>query len=282
MDRTRPDPPFEIFTACRKRDLVTLGHAVNGFRKHLKFENIVVATGHENFGSFERVLGTAVTLIDEDSLIPGMTLDQVRKLKIPFFPQAAGWYFQQLLKYAWSFQNSQVRHFLIWDADTVLLRPLSFFDEENRVLMTKATEYHALYFETFERLFGFPANYEFSFISQHQMIDKMKLQEMLASIHARHPSSLNWAWAILEALPSEGDNLFSEYETYGHWMKHFHPDSLQYRNLPWLRDGTQAAGFPPKEKELERLARDYFFVAFEQRARPLRNMLSRLRQRLGV
>jgi hypothetical protein len=270
------DIPFEIFTACRSRDLVTLRYAVERLQTHLEPENIVVATAHENFSRFERVLGTAVKLVDEDKLIPGMTLASVRQLPIQSFPRAAGWYFQQLLKYAWCFRNTPIGHYLIWDADTILLKPLDFFDEQGRILMTKSSEYHAPYFETFEKLFGVPASYEFSFISQHQMVDKTLLQEMLNSIAARFPASLNWAWAILQTLPSTGNNLFSEYETYGHWLKHYHPDRLSYRDVPWLREGTEVAVFPPSEKKLDELAERYFFVSFESSRRPFKKVISRL------
>ncbi len=273
-------PPFEVFIPCRKRDLVTLRHAVDGLRRHLGPLNIVVATARKDFRAFEQAFGATVTLVDENELIPQMTLAQIQALPLPHFPRAAGWYFQQLLKYAWSFQNTGNGYFLIWDADTILLRPLSFFDAEGRVIMTQATEYHAPYFATFEKLFGFPAPYEFSFISQHQMIDKSRLQEMLKSIEARFPSCPNWAWAILQALPPQGPNLFSEYETYGHWMKRFHPEEMAYRNLPWFRDGTEVAGFPPRPRELEKFSRDYFFVAFEARERPLKKVWSFLKRRL--
>lgn len=270
------DLPFEVFTACRSRDLVTLRYAVERLRIHLQPVNIVIATAHENFSLFEKALGGAVQLVDEDKLIPGMTLAGIRKLPIQYFPRAAGWYFQQLLKYAWCFQNTNIGHYLVWDADTILLQPLDFFDEQGRMLMTKSKEYHAPYFKTFEKLFGVPASYEFSFISQHQMIDKILLQEMLNSIAARFPASPNWAWAILQTLPSTGRNLFSEYETYGHWLKHYHPDRLSYRDVLWLREGTEVAGFPPGEKKLEELAKRYFFASFESSKRPWKKMISRL------
>jgi len=275
MERMQ-DIPFEVFTACRSRDLVTLCYVVEHLRTHLKPKNIVIATAHKNFVSFEKVLGAPVSLVDEDKLIPSMTLASIRQLPIQFFPRAAGWYFQQLLKYAWCYQNAGIGHYLVWDADTIPLKPLNFFDEQGRTLMTKASEYHAPYFATFERLFGVPATYEFSFISQHQMVDKMLLQEMLNSIATRFPASLNWAWAILQSLPREGKNLFSEYETYGHWLKLYHPDKLRYRDVPWLRQGTEVAGFPPSEKKLKDLSERYFFVSFESSKRPLKRMISRL------
>ena len=269
--------PFEVFAACKGNDLVTLRYAIERLRLHLKPQSINIATAHKNFGSFEKVLGSSVNLVDEDKLIPDMTLDALRQLPVPFFPRAAGWYFQQLLKYAWCFQNPKVGHYLIWDADTILLKPLDFFDEQGRVLMTKATEYHAPYFAVFEKLFGVPAAYEFSFISQHQMMDKKLLQEMLASIAARFPQSLNWAWAIMQALPPTGQNLFSEYETYGHWLKQYHPDTLRCRDVPWLREGTEVVGFPPNERKLEKLAKSYYFASFESKNRPWKKTLSRIR-----
>src|SRR5882762_7103078 len=146
------DIPFEVFAACRARDLPTLCLAVEGLRTHLRPVRITVATARQNFRAFQKALGRSVELADEDELIPDMTLDSIRSMPIPSFPRGAGWYFQQLLKYSWCFKNPEIGHYLVWDADTVLLRPLDFFDDQGRVLMTKSSEYHPPYFATFEQL----------------------------------------------------------------------------------------------------------------------------------
>jgi len=144
---------------------------------------------------------------------------------------------------------------------------MSFFTPEGQLIFTKADECHAPYFETYRRLFGCDAPYEFSFISQHMPVRKSRLREMLELIERRLPGNNNWAWKIMRSLPSQGINLFSEYETYGHYMKQRHAGEIVFRDVPWLREGTKIYGFPPKNRDINALAENYSFVAFEARDR---------------
>lgn len=257
--------PVDVFLASRARDLPTLKLAISGLRDFCAVQDIIVAARSEEVLEMQRRLGDAAQVWDENKMIPGMTIDELRKLPITSFPKGAGWYYQQLLKYAFCFHRETEDDYLIWDGDTIPLRPMEFFDPQGRLIFTKGNEYHAPYFETYQRLLGCDASYEFSFISQHMPVRKSHLREMLALIEQRVPSEGNWAWKIMRSLPSQGINLFSEYETFGHYMKQRHPDETVFRDVPWLREGTKTYGFPPKKRDLRAMAKNYFFVAFEAR-----------------
>ena len=86
---------------------------------------------------------------------------------------------------------------------------------------------------------------------------------MLARIEANFPESGSWAWKIMHHLVGEGGNLFSEYETLGHYVKAHYPERASFRELSWLREGALGSYGAPSQKYLERLARDYYFAAFE-------------------
>ena len=60
-------------------------------------------------------------------------------------------------------------------------------------------------------------------------------------------------------------NLFSEYETYGHYLKLHYPERMVVRQLTWLREGTEQYGFPPTEKVLSKLGKTYVYAAFESK-----------------
>src|SRR5262249_37185497 len=124
--------------------------------------------------------GTEV--IPEDEFIPTMTLEQLRTLAVPGFPRAAGWYFQQLLKLQFAFVDLTEDYYLIWDADTIPLRPMQFFTAEGKMLLTKADEFHEPYFDTYRTLFGTEPRREFSFIAQHMLVQKSIAREMLSRI----------------------------------------------------------------------------------------------------
>jgi hypothetical protein len=274
---------MQIISACLARDLPVYRATYQSLRRHLPGSDIHVVTKKEDFPKFKEACGPELTLWDEAELVPHMTLGELRKMPFPFFPKGAGWYFQQFLKFAFvTVANDRDKHFLIWDADTVLLRTVEFFDDDGRPYYTKATEHHLPYFETFDALFDEPAIREFSFISQHQIINKTILRDMLSEIELRHPKSKNWAWAIMENLRGKGSNLFSEYETYGHYLKSRHPDSFVIRNLDWTRNGGKFAGNPPQQEKIGELGSRFDFAAFEVSHSLRRKIFYKLKKIIGL
>ena len=195
-------------------------------------------------------------------MIPDMTLAALRELPVEPFPKSAGWYYQQLIKYSFSFHHPEVPYYLIWDADTIPLRPLSFFSSEGKSLLTESDELHLPYRESYQRLFleEPPAGLK-SFIAQHMMMKKSIVQEMLTKIDANFPERDSWAWKLMRTLPSKGVNLFSEYETYGWYASLHYPGQISRIDRPWLRDGFSYFGHPPPNEKLARLSA-FFDIPF--------------------
>jgi hypothetical protein len=270
--------PLDIVAACRSADRGILVPALAGLRRFVPFRKLHVVAANRNLARLKRALNDGVEFIDEDSLIPGMTLAELKKLPLPGFPLGAGWYFQQLLKLAFCFQKVEEDYFLIWDADTVPLRPLEFFDESGRMLFTIAEEEHGPYFETYRKLLREEPRREFSFISQHMIIQKSIVREMLAKIEANFPGNDSWAWKIMRHLEGTHTNLFSEYEMLGHYVKNNYPSRAAYRKLSWLREGSLRIGGSPSRADLEKLGQKYDFVAFESSEMPLRRFVRRARE----
>jgi hypothetical protein len=256
-----PDiPPIEVFTACAPRDFATLHWAIDGLRRWLPVGEITVAASGRHLAALRHSIGSAATLIDEDSLVPGWTLAALRTEPVPEFPRGAGWYFQQFLKLAYGLRDGP-GYYLIWDADTVPLRPFPLFAGADCPWFTIAEEYHAPYFATYQNLFGEAAPHEFSFIAQHLIVHRPTLRAMLREIEARGGD--DWVRVILRSLGGEGPNRFSEYETYGHYVKARSPARAAYRRLMWTREGTRLAGRRPTTQALARLGEHFDFAAFE-------------------
>lgn len=273
--------PLDAVIPCAGHHLHILKLAVEQLRRLAAVNSVHVITARRNFDRCGKLLGKDVVLLDEDTLIPTMTLKSLRPLNLPYFPKAAGWYYQQLLKFAFAFREETREHYLIWDADTVLLRPLEFFDDEGRMMFTISDEYHEPYFRNYRKLLGHEPHREFSFIAQHMIVNKAILLEMLARIEQRLDGADNWAWKIIRNLEGEGPNLFSEFELYGHYVKSFHPGKAVFRRLAWTRDGTRLASFHPRQPDLQRLAQEYWYASFELYHKPLRHAIRRLKARLG-
>ena len=62
-------------------------------------------------------------------------------------------------------------------------------------------------------------------------------------------------------LVGDGNNLFSEYEMFGHFVNNNYPSRAAHRKLNWLRDGALQTRGVPSKGDLDRLARDYHFAA---------------------
>ena len=87
-------------------------------------------------------------LIDELDVIKGITIEEIKSyLKEKGADSTrAGWYFQQFLKMAFSLRHDCDKYYVIWDADTILLRPFEALGHDGRALIQPSDEYHAPYF----------------------------------------------------------------------------------------------------------------------------------------
>jgi len=275
--------PLQVVTACRARDLPVLELAAARLPKFIPFAGLTVLAPKADCWLIRSRLGTSATVMPENDFIPGVKLPDLIEFNLPGFPAGAGWYYQQFLKLQFAFVDPTDDYYLIWDADTVPLRPMRFFNAAGQMLLTRATEFHAPYFATYRRLFGSEPNRECSFIAQHMIIQKSVVREMLELIERRVPGAGNWAIKIMRVLEPVHPNLFSEYETYGHYIKNRYPDRVALVERAWLRVVPQFSGRRlPGEAELNRLSQHYEYVSFERgyaKWRALKLCLERLARR---
>lgn len=178
----------------------------------------------------------------------------------------AGWYFQQFLKMGACCLPEMAPYYLIWDADTIPLQPMKFFDAQGRVLVQPGPKLHMPYFATIERLLGRAAMGEYSFVSEHLMVERATMERLLEAIDQRFPQTVRWTEAILasideEALPFSG---FSEFETYGDFALERDSSAFARRSLRVLREGTLIYGRKPGWLDLlDMMLCDLHFVSFE-------------------
>jgi hypothetical protein len=227
-------PSFEIFSAARLRDFPVLRAAVRRSLALLNPDRIVVAVPTGDVKAVQGGLGSDVMVIDENSLLSNFDRPVFQRRPIPYFPQSFGWYLQQILKFEYC-RQTEAAHCLVWDADTVPLQSIEFFDGEGRIYLTSAAEYHEPYFYTFERLIGRAAPSANSFISQHMLVRCASMRSLCRKIEQHHAKSWTDALGdILEKHPARR-NLFSEYETYANYMLMYEPESVRVRELKWAR-----------------------------------------------
>lgn len=257
---------LEVVMCCLPQDLPVARIAIDGIEEYICTKSISIVTKANSFKECRRVLGGGVELLDERDLSGGVSFEELRARRdIEGFPKRVGWYFQQLVKLGFSLRQNDSKYYLIWDCDTVPLRPIDFFSTDGHPMYVLSQENHPPYLETFKRLFGYLPQYIGSFISQHMVIDKTIAREMLHELANRHPHERSWSSAIMNNLaPIASTSLFSEYETYGYYALSKYPEKMAFRELKWLREGAAYTNTTsPSPKQLSKLSEIYDYAAFE-------------------
>jgi hypothetical protein len=135
-----------------------------------------------------------------------------------------GWVLQQFIKLnAAKFVTTP--DYLVVDADTVFLRPQSFFSGRKSVLRY-ADQYELLYNRSLELVFGHPRRFPVSFVTHHMLFNVELMKALLQFIEKRF--GCPWWEVILKEVDHGHPISFSEYEFYGHfalsqpdWKKKF-------------------------------------------------------------
>ncbi len=261
---------MNAYITLHKKDAAVLPYCIQGLQACPEISHIAVLAGQDLAAS---CLGLGVRFLDEDDIVPGVRHDL-------FASPRWGWYFQQILKLGIAWIEEEV-HYLVVDADTVFLHPVRFLSPDGIPLYTPAWEYHAPYFMSFARLLGFTPQRKASFIAHHMVFQCDLVREMCAAFRP-HPV---WWQNVVDCLepspPDYSKSQFSEYETYGHYVQTIHPGVLSQRTLRWRNVGEM-----PSRRRLERLARDYDFISFQeylrveqQLSRPWRVFLTNIKRR---
>lgn len=211
----------DVVIPAIKKDLDVLPKVIKSVRRYLQHpigDIIIVGPKKTEIVSFCRKYECVFK--DEDSVLPIKLKDIDYNVN---GTSRSGWIFQQLLKLN-SDKISGKKHVYVIDADTVLTKPQKF-ECNNKFLLLASDEYHTPYFKTFEKIFGYPPVAGFSFVAHQMFFDLGKLEEMKKDIEMKNGGK-RWYEVILNNLDKAEGSSFSEYETYGNWMRINHPDNV--------------------------------------------------------
>lgn len=142
----------------------------------------------------------------------------------PLGRNRAGWIFQQLLKL--SGRVGTAEHFLVIDADHILVRPHTFLDTDGRTVLYRSEERYTPYYRKLHQLTGLDFRSSLSYVAHKMLFSRTRLAALreLIALRAGQP----WDRAILDSLDPDEVSCFSEYETYGTFL----PSGAR-RHLPW-------------------------------------------------
>jgi len=257
---------LDIVIVTKLDHYYTLRLAIPRLLRFIKgIRNIIIISKKQN-EKFFKGINNKIRFIDENKVLPNFTIRDIESLNLPYFPQRAGWYFQQILKLGASNIKYISDNYIVWDADTIPLKNIEVVDQNGKYNFIKSTEHHLPYFKNYEILLGEKPNREFSFISQFMIFNRQILREMFNQIEQNFSNEKAWYRLIFEKIEGEHSSLFSEYETYGHYIKNHYPELCNFIELNWLRNGTEHIASPfPKIKHLDSLAKHNYYASFELR-----------------
>ena len=228
--------------------------------KNLGHDKIVVICTEK---TREQLKDFDVEFLNEDEILEGMTLASVREIMIKRGgnPQRAGWYLKQLLNMYYAFV-CQKNYYLVWDADTIPVKPIYFLNRRGEMFFNMKTEHHLPYFETIKKFFGDTLKFmqppNPSFISEGMIIKSDIMRELLTEMGGK-----NFWRNILNAIDSKdlSGSGFSEFETYGTYLVNKYPQLYKSRPLNTRRDGATVFKRILSPQELELLP--YDTISFE-------------------
>lgn len=267
---------FDVIIPVGPKDVRFVLRVVDFLSRCLEGVNhIYILTAAGNFQKVEKRIskwGELCVLVDENKLLPGLSLDVVDEMLKKYSPiknLSAGWYFQQFLKLGFAQSKYCKDYYLSWDADTLPLAPIKFV-ENGHLLFNPKNEYNLNYFKTIERLFGYGKQTNFSFISENMIFSQKIVCEMLAEIEKAALDGNTWMEKILRACDLDNPMpAFSEFETYGTYFSVNYPDLYKPRYLNTFREAGYICGRNISEDKLRVMSFDLDTASFEMAHAPM-------------
>jgi len=262
---------------------------LDGIQRYIKPRRILIITVDDDrckaFAKMASDLNLDVNLecVIQDTIFPNLTHAHVsdyfrqahgkqERYDEDFGDKRSGWYFQQFLKMGVSQHlPSLSEHYLVWDSDMVILRPMEVLRDNTRAVVHIGGHILPTYDATYKRLFGVqPASYyehtqKKSFIAHHMVVYKPYMLELLGNLSLRYSEAApsgeiqgkfrgnsgnfqgfrkdSWPYHVMDqasagvgrgSMPVYG---FSEYSTYISWTKQHYPESqFILTTQRWRRD----------------------------------------------
>lgn len=167
----------------------------------------------------------------------------------------SGWLFQQLIKLSGALGTN--RHYLVIDADHVLLARHLFLAKGGCSVFYRSTEHHTPYYENIRRLTGLCSGgfFSYSYVTHKMVFDKERLRELRRLIEERN--GMAWDQAIIASLDRREMSPFSEFELYGYYVPK--GDKL---SRPWCTKSMSYEHLDSYEALKARYGKKYWAVTF--------------------
>ena len=153
-----------------------------------------------------------------------------------------GWYLQQFYKIE-ALRRSTAEEAIIWDADCVPVRELSFFTPDGNPIFMTQREYHSPYFKVIRKTLRLRRKHKKSFVTPGFPIPTLWVTQFIEALQ-EGPFTQTWWQKLVDNIDFRQSSGFSETETLGTWITYAHPRNWIRGRLRWERLGQSLFGHP--------------------------------------
>lgn len=260
----------EIISLCCKQDSEIWSMANEAIINNISAERYRVIVPDQDVELFKQITNPKY-IVDPETLFY-KNFNFLLSSYLPLNKQLDfNWYFQQFIKLEALNRLGPDETAVIWDGDTLPLRPIEFITESGKLKYFTGSEHHQPYFKTIRELLNLNKEVQYSFISQSFPIRSKWFQEFKSAIESR--SGKFWMRAILDSIDFSDSNAFSEYETLGTFIASKHQDEIVFTTEPWQRLGNSLIGDINLLNTINAKTKlaQFIYVSFEKwdRAKPI-------------
>ncbi len=236
---------LDIVIPCIEKDVEILPYVIDGAIENLEDVENIYLVSPTNFIDHPKVIwideGSFPFSKEEVARALAKSDSSYQKLLSP--GGRVGWFLQQLIKLYAAFVIPDLKSdFLILDADTVFINPVSFYNAEGETLYATSVEKHLPYFEHMKRLHpSFKRFYpKMSGIVHHMLFQKPILKDLFQLVESYHNKPFWEAFCHSVTPGQEHLSGASEYEIYFNFIfSREYPVKirpLKWSNVTHLRD----------------------------------------------
>ena len=224
---------INICQVSLKRDISLIQENYLNFKKFYKQIKFFIICPLKEVSIFKAKLKyKEFQIISEDQLI---SLNEFETIFLKYskninykteFKLRLSWYYQQILKISFmlDFVNKKKQNLIIWDADTIILKKIDFYEDGKPINYGTFNEFHKQYYITNLKLLGILPKYYISFLNQFTSVTLNEIFFLKKKLFKKNKTeekkiSFMISELILKSIFSEhkiyNGSMFSEFELIG-------------------------------------------------------------------
>ena len=239
-DDVRQEKPLHLISVAHRKTLPVLRYGHAAILDLIPAASYTVLVPDDQVSEFREILDSRFSVKSEEEYV--RDLRPMLLQKYTGAPDRFGWYLQQFIKLSAVERHTRLGNVVIWDADTIPLRRLQFFNSRGLPAYFVGSESHAPYFEAIRRAIGLQKKREFSFVSQCFPVASHHAAAFFGELQGE--SSQSWWAPLIDSIDFAEQSGFSEYETLGTFIADRFPWEFSLQEDEWLRNGWKAFSGP--------------------------------------